>query len=80
MPLDCDANYSDPLRFGQIYSDAARGGEVLVVDRAGRRSPGGAGAGDGASEPIRVVTCSIHHAGSVAYVWGKVLLVKRGLY
>ena len=42
--------------------------------------PGGAGAGDGASEPIRVVTCSIHHVESVAYVRGKVLLVERGLY
>ena len=38
MPLNCDANYSDPLRFSQIYSDAAHGGEVLVPHRAGRRS------------------------------------------
>ena len=37
MPLNCDANYSDPLRFSQIYSDAGHGGEVLVPDRAGRR-------------------------------------------
>ena len=42
--------------------------------------PGGAGAVGGASEPIRVVTCSIHHVESVAYVRGKVLLVKMGLY
>ena len=40
MPLNCDAKYSDPLRFGQIYSDAARGGEVLVPDRAGSRPRG----------------------------------------
>ena len=76
MSLDCDANYSDSLRFSQMRLMAGRFWLLIVPDG----DPGGAGAGGGASEPIRVVTCSIHHAGSVAYVRGKVLLVKMGLY
>ena len=68
--------HSDLVRFTQMRLVAGRFWFLIVPGG----DPGGAGAGIGASEPIRVVTCSIHHAGSVVYVGGKVLLVKTGLY
>ena len=67
---------SDLVRFSQMRLMAGRFWFLIVPDG----DPGGAGAGGGASEPIRVVTCSIHHVGSLAHVRGKVLLVETGLY
>ena len=66
----------DLVRFTQMRLVAGRFWLLIVPGG----DPGRAGAGGGASEPIRVVTCSIHHVESVAYVRGKVLLVKRVLY